>query len=1363
MKTKLIITKVLIIALCLSILIIALDGCMVKQKDFDSLQTVTAEVKETADKAATAEALANAVAELNAVKITADAAATKEALAAAEEALKALVASGDASNQAAIALLNTAIEELKSGKADASTLNATKTELLQKINDNIALIDGINATILALGNTDAELAEKLETAKTELNKLITANEVAIGKLDNTYATDTALAEAEAALNIVIQANTDAIATNKALIDGINATILALGNTDEELAEKLETTKNDLQNQITAVETSVSGLSDSHAKLEAAAATKAALEEAVEGLETEAATMKAELEEKIAALNAKLTAVEGTANVNKSDIANLRADLTKISGDLATLTAKVNNNETAIGNLQAAVDAISKLEGETDLVKEIKNIQTALAKCATAEGLKSVESALRTLIDTKASKTDLNDVKTSLEGALADIAACATTEAMNAAIEAAKKELTAATDLLNTSLNKRLDDLTAALQALTSKQSDDIAGVQTSITGLQTSLSSLESAVNALQNADFSDKYNYASKVLMGIEGIEAEDVGFSLRDFENYVASISSSDYDETIYNTFKIEAERERFYLNRALSVEDIKASFARLEALVDELPTLLESISMKLDKIDGENPEYPIENTNKFDEYIDSITSTYNKLPDGDKATIDTRYNAILAAYENLLNAVDAADAVISQIGSIPTEMVYGSTEAAVEAARESFDAYSAQYFANADVTALYGENMTAEAFVTNYETLTGYETTVAALQTAFDNKPMKNEKVENFANVKPLFSDLDELSAHKAAIAAWAEENNVNDANKSAMYGDEYLGNVENAVKYATTMMNIYTGNDVAGLLEMLNGLCAEEHFVVYTDKETADACRSQLNLLENAINAYATSEGSINDGNLEAMVSTELRNAFAAVEARVASLMEAKGKFEALLTEMNALTVTPALACWETIASYKTTIDTYCTTYEISADDANYNGFVKAANEKQEALMDEYDALTEDISKVYAEIEQIKDEVAAGKSLLSSGIQLYNIWVMIPEMITEFSIYDSNLIVRAIDGTPVNFNDFVSECTTMFTEYKQLALTAQTEAAVLVEAIRSAQALSEKDIKNVDSINDVLDDVKAWLNKYVEGETDTVTYSDRLAEIANVQIADESGKTYVFLSAADYEAIVTHANNVNTHKAEAEVAWTEIDAKLFALVAEQWNIHSDFATADDAYQAYIATYYASDISASTQCFGEWDAYQEFAPVMAEYTTKRGEAGAKAEEIINAINGLVVSEIDETNAADVLANITIINEMIANYESEYHCNILECTVCGVDADMVLVLKKAEAKATYVVKYVEILTKYAEELTAGTAGVTESILAGDYDIAIGAFNTATLTNIDTQFSFWYGRLEGHESNLEAAQTPTE
>ncbi len=1451
MKLKHLITKVFLVLLCFAMLTGVLAGCTVKEEDLNELQLLTEEVKKTADAAATADALAKAVAELKTVGATADAAATKEALAAAETALKALIESGDKADKEAIALLETAIAELKSGKADASALAAVKTELETKIAGIEAAVGKLDETyatdkavaeaiaaaeeslkaLVASGDAaDQEAVNALETAinnlksgkadiselnavkselnakfdanseliaslngiidkldetyatdkalndaKAELKALIDGNKAVIDALDGTYATDAALESAKNSLNDLITANADAISALNTAMSKLNDTYA----TDAELAA----VKGLIDAELATLKTNATDIASKLSALETYSATKTELASAVSALETAAVGMKAELEAKVSALAEKVSEAETQANTNKTELAALKTEFAALTSKVDAISSKVTANESAIAALEDAVDAISKLEGTSKIVTDIKLIQEGLSNYATAEDLSATADAIKALIGTKTDAV-AGSVWESLNKALADIESVkggyATTEAVTTAIQNAKVELSDATTALETELKASLNSLSTALETLEGKHDSDISAINASISALQTSLEALEQTVASLQSEDFATAYNYASKVLMGVVAeIKEEDAGFSLKDFDEFIASVDEDVYEIDVYLTFKVAAEHERYYLNRALTVADIKASFERLSALKASLPTLLEAISDKISAIDGADPEIsvtkPIVNTSEFETYINSIKTTYAKLTVEDQNTIQARYDAVCDAYDALLSAYTDAEAVIDEIELIDPDMIFGESESAVNAAVQSFETYRSTYFANAEVTKLYGADETAEKIVTNYETLAGYDATLKALAEANEIKPEEIELVLNYATVKPIFNQLTllvnddpESLGHKNAIDKWASDNSVNEANVKAMYTEEYIVNLGLAIEYATAMNNIYVTQDVEALVSVITGLCAEDHFVVYTDKASADECTTKLAEIKALVNAKVAEYASVNDGNYDAMVAPELLVKFTAVKERIETLLVAKGKFEELSASMIGVAdVTPDKAVYDKIVGYKTTIDTYCTTYAITEGDANYAGFVQTVAEHQAALLNEYERVTAEIALLYKDIMAISETVESGGFLLPVGKTLITLSTELNKLTLELGVTNPDLVI-VVDGDNVKLNELVDKCDEMIGEYAILATAAQSEAASLKAAIVSVGLLSADDIKNNATIKATMEDVVEWLVKYVGAETVENTYSQRLAEIDNTSIIGGNG-TYVFMAASDYEAMAAHAAASDAKYSAAETAWETLGAALETLTST-WNIHSDFETPYADYAEYVAAYYANSIDDASELFEEWTTYQAFLTVYGfeldhsdplytdSYEYKKDAAIADAETIANAIKALDLAAVNAATASDVAS----IRTAVADYLANYNCEFLACEICGVTddgitkADMNLLLEKAEAKSACMTKYDEFVAAYADELASGEYGVSQATLIGVLARLDDMLKGAALDEVDGIQTYFENQLINYENTIE-------
>ncbi len=341
------------------------------------------------------------------------------------------------------------------------------------------------------------------------------------------------------------------------------------------------------------------------------------------------------------------------------------------------------------------------------------------------------------------------------------------------------------------------------------------------------------------------------------------------------------------------------------------------------------------------------------------------------------------------------------------------------------------------------------------------------------------------------------------------------------------------------------------------------------------------------------------------------------------------------------------------------------------------------------------------------------------------MLSDGIKLQNLTDAIIKLYEDFSLENENIVLMLdVEGVDVSVNlgDALNECYMLLPKFAEIAKTAQEEAAVLSSRIDVALALNAKDIKNVNAINEVMNAVIAWLETYVYGEKDGITYSARLAEVTDLEV---NGNRYTFLSVEEYEDMVAHTKAVNDQKTAAEAAWPAVKSELDRLIGSPMNIHENFNEVEQMYNDYLATYYASVIDASTECFGEYAAYTVFAPVMDDYTQKKAEAVAKAEEIKNAIIALDYKAIDASNAAEAQAEAQAIREKIAAYEETYGCDILTCSICGISDAMIIDLVRAEAISEYNVAYNNLMTNYAEEIATGA-----------YDEDIEALNGAIMTH---------------------------
>ena len=1005
------------------------------------------------------------------------------------------------------------------------------------------------------------------------------------------------------------------------------------------------------------------------------------------------------------------------------------EITALKDAVSDLQTQVNGNasketveqlQTLVNQIKKTADAAATLEALTDVTADLALVKTTADAAATADALDAVIADLEALQETAALGTELDKVVADLTAVKdAAVTDAELTEAVNAAIDAAVTKLEETIADGNKKLQANIDALSGKVDDLTStvgSNTDAINDIKASLETANSNLTSLSGRVDALENAlkaleadDFATQYYLASKVLMGAldEGTPEYEKysGYSLVKFDALVATVSSADYDDDTYNLFQSAAERERFYLNRALTVEDIIASFDRVEKLMGELPTLRQMVEYKLNQIDGANAnEDGTENTNKikatdeFATFLAGITTTFNKLGETDKQALQARYDLVMEAHASLLKAKEASVAINEQIKALEP-VVYGTSETPIADARSAANTYVDTYFKNETYNALYDETVTT-SYLIHLEALAGYVEELANLTAANGTKPAAIPLVLNYATTKPLYTDLATLTAHLDAIDAWAEENGVDDANRKAMYGKEYLTNLDRAIAYATAMNDIYTDQKVADLVAAIEALWAEDRVILFSDKENADNYADRLTALKEAIDTVATGADAENDGNYVAMISEDLQTKFAEAQARIAELQKAKAAFDALMAEMNGLTVTPNQTVYDAIVAFLGDIEDLRSQYTIEEGDGNYTAMVQPALDRQAELVAEYNEKTKDIVELY---KTIKDETSGMTLNLAIGQKLYDLQAVANKLLLTYGVTDPNLTLT-IEGDQVVLIDLLNEYDRLVARYMEFASEAQSAAETLAGTITSALALSNKDLKNLATIQAAVEAMQTWIDTYLtvaEGES----VEEALAKIAKISVIDGSaGQTYAFLTVDTYNDMIAHQKAVLAHQDEARAAWATLEATLKELTNGAWTIHTDFATATNAYTDYVNTYYAGSIPEKN---AEAVVYAAFTAVKNDYEAKVADAKNDAKDIKDAIGALVdLDSITGLNAADVGEAVADIYTMIEAYKTNYGCDITTCKLCGISEAEVLKLAKVEAKADYTQEYTDFTTTYATEL---------------------------------------------------------
>ena len=383
-------------------------------------------------------------------------------------------------------------------------------------------------------------------------------------------------------------------------------IQALGDKDKEIQESLTTTADDLAklktlvNQVkatadaaaakTALDEALASLAEVKTTADAAAtaaaldAVKAELKEALEANGTTDASVKA-------TLKAAIDAVEATANAaaTKAALADAVSKLEKADADLKAadtanaqaLQAAVTQFNTAKTELDATIKAI---KNTADAAVTKADLEAAVATLNTAiEGVKAIAEAAVTDADLEAAVATLN---TAIAGVKATAEAAVTTEALTAAINAAKTEIQGKIDALTT----RVNELSTSLDNKYNELSAAIAGKadKTYVEELAAQLAEIKASLDSINAEDgvveFVNEYKKASEMLK----IDSEGNDYSLADWAVLVASVEESDYVSDVWTAYNQKVDILHFFLNRAVSRDEIKGYFDELKAYIADEETM-------------------------------------------------------------------------------------------------------------------------------------------------------------------------------------------------------------------------------------------------------------------------------------------------------------------------------------------------------------------------------------------------------------------------------------------------------------------------------------------------------------------------------------------------------------------------------------------------------------------------------------------------------------------------------------------------------------------------------------------------------------------------------------------------------
>lgn len=997
-------------------------------------------------------------------------------------------------------------------------------------------------------------------------------------------------------------------------------------------------------------------------LEGTVATQAALEAAVESINATAAANKQALEAKIAAVEALIT---------KAD-----SDITDVSAALAELSTTVESNKKSAS--KAVADAKAELEGKISEANEVIDDLASVVEANNATLTSQVETINAAIEELK--KADA-DNKAAIEKKIADeIAAVKKTVSENdkkvndkisaletkvSGLEATlNSKVTEINNTVNTKISALKDELNGKISELQTSYNAFVETTNTEISSIKALIETIETQIETLHsNSDsFAEKYQAATDELYNGE--------YSIDNFNAKVATILSEDYEESKYKDFEEAVERLRFFLNRAITVDAIKGYFGELDAIIEAMPTLVESLTEMLTAYTENAPEGERKYLTADADELNSIKTVYEKIGTVEEE-LKALYDSIVAAHTNLVDAAAAAEDVKNNINNIAAPIVYTDSEPAIVYAENAFTVYSEAYFADAEMTKYYG-NTDAAALVTNYGKLEEYRARYEVLESAADHKVVFADVVLNYNTDRPLWKELAAIEEEVAEYDAWLLEYEINETLDAATIANIYAGELElldKALAYATYMNGVYTDKDVEALVAEISEYVANTE-VLYNTKDTCDAFNAAREDVKTAIEA--ATDYAADDKNYVEMFTQELIDKLAGVTARMEELVEAKAAIDAVDEEMKALLGNVTINTYETIKSYRTALDQLYVDYEIVVNDDNYVSLASAAEADYTALIAEYNEATAVVAEAYVSVRTRLDTV---EWLLKDGHEIPGLVADLKDLIRQ-GVTNVNLIFESGDiqvDIPKLFDDYLDAAS----EYKANATTVADAADSVNTAIEALNGKVFTDVKLNAEILTVYNAFVAWTEAYLADDI-AVANGDVRVAIAAIQDITIYGSnpeaTYAFVTLENYDLLIEAYNTAVASYEEAENAWSDIKADMEALHADS-DIHSyeeselNFVAVNDAYDEYVETYYNGSIEESTQQFGELTTVSDFNTDMGNWYIALNNAQAAADGINDIIDNL--GDITMSNADDVLLEIAVIESLIADYQTAYcdgQCNITE-----------------------------------------------------------------------------------------------
>ena len=1097
---------------------------------------------------------------------------------------------------------------------------------------------------------------------------------------------------------------------------------------------------------------------------------------------------AELEEQVGNMQNQINQNDQNDAVDAAALAELKTlvEQVKATADAAATQTKLEALSVQLSSFveaSATKEELATVKAALEAALAASNAAITANGAADAETKAALEAAIAAVDATAkaaATKTELANEKAALEALInANTTADAATKAellkklndLETAYKAADTALTAEINKVNTNLTNTVSALQTKVNNLETSINDSITSINSKITALEGTTKNLTNEINALKiqvealeksgALVFVQNYEDATKVLNGdlrvvvkngkIEKlVDEKDAAWdtatdlSLARFET-LNTVDATKYAPVEVQKFMAKFEDLKFFLGRAISVEAILGFFNDLATYKDEMPSLIQTLTEQL-------TEKTTVIADPAD--LDSIDATAAMIVDlatnPEYTNVYNWYVEISAAHDNLVAAAADTTDVENAIAAIGY-VTFTASESTINTAKTAINYFKTQYLSVANYIKYYTDDETT--LIANYATYTAATERYAELTAANTNKVTIVAEATNYATERPLWSDKEVLDANLAAYEAWLVEYNLDETRDAATLATIYSANeielLDKAVVYATAMNTVYTNKGVAELNANVDALVAKTP-VLWTDKATSDEYTAAYAALKVAVEAVADFEAAA-DTNYVEMVGAARATAFANIVDRHLKLSQANDALDALYNANKGKLGNVSFKDWDAIEALNFSINGILATAQIAEGDENYVEFAKENDPiaLYEALLAEYREITTKVREIYDEVDRLlKDSNAIS---LAFGNNIVEFLDEITK-IMDLGVTDVNLALPGTEengGATVNLQDLLDNLKTVIAQFRVKADAAVIAADTFATLFATLANYDAADLNDYDEITAINTELKAWLNTYLAADIADAD-GDVAAAVAAVQAVQKylaaTGTYYEFLTVAEYtETVETYAEAVATYEA-AEEAWATVKAELEALTGITMNIHNvtKYDTADAAYVAYVAEYYAANIEDAAGEFGEVAVYAAFTADHNACDAKAAEAANKALAIENAIKALP-EVVNDGNYAQVVIDTDAIYDLIEEYTG--YCPEL-CADC-LDREL---RKDLAEKATTAALYA-----YAEagKLVSGAdvAKIDEAI--GFYAALIMAVDNGT-RDFETVLSTLETTLEFAKSDID-------